>query len=182
MNTKPVTPWAITAFIALVLGALGALVFIFPAEGFNLGGDVKIRFYNIETITAEKPTYFNLDSLLVATAITDSIQRQLVSDTSTEVLGKVPVVKRDTIRAKQSTLENRIQPIQLPSGKSDMLHPLFKQLQPGNVRKSLIRILHYGDSQIEGDRITRNLRNRFQKRFGGSGPGLLPCFKPVSES
>lgn len=182
MNTKPIKPWEITAFIALVLGALGALVFIFPSEGFNLGGDVKIRFYNVETITAEKPTYFNLDSLLVATAITDSIQRKLVPDTSAEVVGKAPALKRDTLRAQQSLLESRIQPIQFPDNKDYMLHPLFKEWKSGNVRKSLIRILHYGDSQIEGDRITRNLRNRFQKRFGGSGPGLLPCFRPVSES
>lgn len=37
-----------------------------------------------------------------------------------------------------------------------------------------IRILHYGDSQIEGDRITAYLRNQLQETFGGSGIGLLP--------
>ena len=33
--------------------------------------------------------------------------------------------------------------------------------------------LHMGDSQVEGDRITSSLRERFQDRFGGSGPGLI---------
>ena len=34
--------------------------------------------------------------------------------------------------------------------------------------------MHYGDSQIEGDRITSFLRNRLQKKFGGMGVGLVP--------
>ncbi len=38
--------------------------------------------------------------------------------------------------------------------------------------KEVIRVLHFGDSQIEGDRITAYLREAFQNRFGGSGPGL----------
>lgn len=182
MKTQPVKPWIITVFIALVVGALGLLVMIFPTEGIDIGGNLKIRFYNTESIASEKPTYFNLDSLLVAAGITDSIQQQVLIDTPPIVAGELPIIERDTLRAQQSLLESRIQPIELPAGKNEMLYPLFKQLHSGNVGKSLIRILHYGDSQIEGDRITRNLRNRFQKRFGGSGPGLLPCFKPVSEN
>lgn len=41
-----------------------------------------------------------------------------------------------------------------------------------------IRILHYGDSQIEGDRITAYIREAFQNRFGGSGPGLTTVYDP----
>lgn len=37
-----------------------------------------------------------------------------------------------------------------------------------------IRIAHYGDSQIEGDRISYPLRKKMQKRFGGSGVGFVP--------
>lgn len=34
-------------------------------------------------------------------------------------------------------------------------------------------VLHYGDSQIEGDRITSELRYAFQQRWGGRGPGYV---------
>ena len=37
-------------------------------------------------------------------------------------------------------------------------------------------ILHYGDSQIEGDRFTSGLRDSLQTWYGGGGPGL---FLPV---
>lgn len=35
-----------------------------------------------------------------------------------------------------------------------------------------VNVLHYGDSQIEGDRISGIMRHAWQKRWGGSGPGL----------
>jgi hypothetical protein len=41
-----------------------------------------------------------------------------------------------------------------------------------------VRIMHYGDSQLEGDRITANFRNKLQVKFGGSGLGLRPAVQP----
>lgn len=37
-----------------------------------------------------------------------------------------------------------------------------------------VRIAHYGDSQIEGDRISGAIRNEMQKSFGGKGIGYVP--------
>lgn len=37
----------------------------------------------------------------------------------------------------------------------------------------LIRILHYGDSQIENDRISGSFRRYMQRAFGGAGRGLV---------
>lgn len=36
-----------------------------------------------------------------------------------------------------------------------------------------IRIAHYGDSGVEGDAITANIREDFQQKFGGKGVGFL---------
>ncbi|MDR1973740.1 MAG: GDSL-type esterase/lipase family protein [Bacteroidales bacterium] len=41
----------------------------------------------------------------------------------------------------------------------------------------LMRILHYGDSQIENDRITSSFRSLMQEAFGGNGHGVLPLFQ-----
>lgn len=38
-----------------------------------------------------------------------------------------------------------------------------------------VRIVHYGDSQLEEDRITGTIRERLQARFGGNGPGMMPA-------
>jgi hypothetical protein len=43
-----------------------------------------------------------------------------------------------------------------------------------------IRVVHYGDSQIEEDRITDILRERWQEQYGGGGVGLLPLHQTVA--
>jgi len=58
------------------------------------------------------------------------------------------------------------------SGKENF-RSFFEKLKTANSNK--IRILHYGDSQIEGDRVTSFLRQRLQTQFGGFGPGFIPA-------
>jgi lysophospholipase L1-like esterase len=49
---------------------------------------------------------------------------------------------------------------------------------------SVIRIAHYGDSQLEGDRMSCLMREEFHEKFGGSGVGYVPLkdLAPVSYS
>jgi len=42
-----------------------------------------------------------------------------------------------------------------------------------------LRIMYYGDSQIEGDRITSYLRRTLREGHGGTGPGLFLPLMPV---
>ncbi len=65
-------------------------------------------------------------------------------------------------------------------GKADTaLYALFRSLNGLSYQDTLIRVLHYGDSQLEGDRITSPLRQKLQARFGGCGVGLVPIFDPI---
>lgn len=59
-----------------------------------------------------------------------------------------------------------------PDGGEDALDRFFAALDSASTR--LVRVAHYGDSQIETDCITSTLRYRLQQRFGGMGPGLEP--------
>ena len=43
-----------------------------------------------------------------------------------------------------------------------------------------VRVLYYGDSQIEGDRITSWIRRYLRKDHGGTGPGLMLPVMPVT--
>lgn len=52
------------------------------------------------------------------------------------------------------------------------LNHFFNSLNHTN--DSLVRVVYYGDSQIEGDHITYKLRQSLQARFGGSGIGYMP--------
>ncbi len=66
------------------------------------------------------------------------------------------------------------QPLDYPGDDKSVLYPFFHDLAESLESKQGIHILHYGDSQLEGDRITDYLRSRFQTEFGGYGPGILP--------
>lgn len=74
--------------------------------------------------------------------------------------------------------------IQYPSHDKKILHPFFAQLDSlkDSTSKKSIRVMHYGDSQIEGDRISGYLRDRLQELFGGSGAGLVPAVQPIAAS
>lgn len=41
-------------------------------------------------------------------------------------------------------------------------------------KSAVVRIAHWGDSQIEGGRLTKEIRSYFQKLFGGRGIGFIP--------
>lgn len=43
----------------------------------------------------------------------------------------------------------------------------------------VVRVMHYGDSQIEEDRMTAQIRQQLQDRFGGRGAGLMPLAQTI---
>jgi len=79
----------------------------------------------------------------------------------------------DTIRASEAELLKNIHQIEFPDSNKTELYSFFDKLSASRNSKKPIRIMHYGDSQIEGDRITSLLRNNLQTQFGGSGVGLI---------
>ena len=58
-------------------------------------------------------------------------------------------------------------------------NPLQGFLDSLRFSKRQVRIIYYGDSQIEGDRITSYLRQTLRKGHGGTGPGLFLPLMPV---
>ncbi|MFM7730082.1 MAG: hypothetical protein ACKO6L_03505, partial [Flavobacteriales bacterium] len=54
------------------------------------------------------------------------------------------------------------------------LDAFFGALESTFGQERVVRACHYGDSQIEGDRMTYTLRELFQERFGGIGNGFIP--------
>lgn len=87
----------------------------------------------------------------------------------------IHTIPKDTTTILQdSVLKAQVVPLRY---RADSLrpHPLAKLYNAlNNADYGQVRIMHYGDSQIEGDRITSYLRNHLQEAFGGSGIGLLP--------
>lgn len=67
-------------------------------------------------------------------------------------------------------------PASLPQTKLAL--PLFyAALRHANTQP--VRVVHFGDSQIEEDRISMQLRHRLQEHFGGGGIGLIPMVQTI---
>jgi len=85
--------------------------------------------------------------------------------------------------ANVDSLKSAIHRIQFPEGQARLLYPYFRKLgkiASGQTRQT--RILHFGDSQIENNRMTALIRYRLQKHFGGSGIGLVQAIPLYSRS
>ena len=52
-------------------------------------------------------------------------------------------------------------------------------LRDSVARGGQVRIIYYGDSQLEGDRVTSMLRRELRKHGGGTGPGMFAPLMPV---
>lgn len=79
-------------------------------------------------------------------------------------------------------LKSKINWLEFPDSNRQSLKVFFEALRQKAYNKKQIRVLHYGDSQIEGDRITSYLRSRLQAKFGGGGIGLVHALPQSSQT
>ncbi len=155
-------------FFLSVYLLLFALALYFPEGGVKVSEKLQLRFFTAEDI-------FNRNRIEYAD-ITGIIERnELMTDTLLSGLTEENPRYFDTIRANADSLRKSISKIEFPGNDRSALFPVFRAMHDLENSGELIRILHYGDSQIEGDRITSYIRNRLQRRFGGYGVGLVPA-------
>jgi alginate O-acetyltransferase complex protein AlgI len=67
----------------------------------------------------------------------------------------------------------------LITAESDTTDPMAAFLDSLSGSNGQVRIMYYGDSQVEGDRITYYLRQLLREGRGGTGPGLFLPVMPV---
>ncbi len=94
------------------------------------------------------------------------------------VARSLPATRRPVRLPDIPTADALTQPLELPQDHSlDAFFEALKNLRRG---EGAVRIAYFGDSIVEGDLITQDLRARFQKIFGGSGAGYLPIASEVA--
>ncbi len=181
-------------FLIIVFIVLSLLSLVIPAEGIQIGNSFKLRFPDINNIIKPKSHEQADISDILAYHQSDIVEdiKNIVSDSITSLKDSITNIadttnlslKQDSTIIKDSTRTDKplIQPgkirqhLEYPENDKKILYPFFNHLNNLKSSGELIRILHYGDSQIEGDRITSYIRNELQKQFGGSGIGM---FAPV---
>ncbi|MCQ2285447.1 MAG: GDSL-type esterase/lipase family protein [Bacteroidales bacterium] len=152
-------------FILLVIAALTVIAFVFPKEGIRIGS-LTLRFPSVEQILVRENSAEN-DSLKIAEIA--AIQER---DSLLHTL-------QDTLDFYHNVVTLEEGRFYFPNDDPHFFAELYSTLKSAKSQKRIVRIMHYGDSQIEMDRISANLREFFQDRFGGGGPGLLPAIQTI---
>ncbi len=163
-------PSQILFFVMSVMLILLILSAVFPKNGIEINDQIKLKFISFESIFKEDSLeYADISGILENT---EAIEPERVADTdSVQPL----VVAFDTVRANSDSLRRITHLIEFSSGSKTAFYSFFERIRSLSNKRELVRILHYGDSQIETDRITSYVRYRLQKTFGGSGPGMVPA-------
>lgn len=164
------TPLRILLFLAICFGIMGLIALVFPEKGITLGNGVTIKYPALASI-------FQSDTTTKAD-ISNIVKMEVVEDTA--VAEEVRVIDSSKYHGLVK-LDTGITYIPLEYTDAKVLDAFFQSLVIANADGPTCRIMHYGDSQIEVDRITGYLRSRLQGQFGGSGPGLLNIM-PVAEA
>jgi lysophospholipase L1-like esterase len=166
------SPIRVLGFVAAVLALLALIGQVLPEQGLDLGV-VAVRMPKAqELLFSPKQERVDISEILAIEADSTAADTLAVEALAEPLAVDSPRKPIAFDASKLAPLEDRIR-FHFPAQGASVLHPFFKALQGAYAAKEPIRILHYGDSQIEGDRITAYVRNKLQTQFGGSGPGLV---------
>lgn len=166
-------PLNVLFFILLTCIFLLPIVYFAPPDGYLLFGQ-RIKFLTWEKLLAPKSQEKkNIDFLLDVDVSDINDSTFIVQNDSIQTELGLPSKSRVLTVASKTHLE------QGEKSKNN-LNAFFEQLKNTAVKKTKISIFHYGDSQIEGDRMTAFIRQRLQSQFGGAGPGLIPAINVYS--
>ena len=170
VKLKDIKSYQVTAFIISVTLILCAVVVFIPEQGLKIGG-VNIKFLTEEEFwhpteqeKADVDDVAKIDTTMSDQPIEDfSIKHENGSngDMGAPNGGAITEETSTEFLMSETGIEN--------------LHKFFVTLNSAALNKKKISILHYGDSQIEGDRMTGYIRQKIQTQFGGNGPGLIPA-------
>lgn len=137
------------------------------------GRSERVRVPSIESFLPEFPSQAVPDSLLA--------DNDLSVDTFFSVADTLPIDSVEHVgQVEVDSVPANPVPVELPKAlpQTKLSLPLFYAALSKASGQS-VRVVHFGDSQIEEDRISMIIRRRLQDRFGGGGIGLIPMVQTI---
>jgi lysophospholipase L1-like esterase len=172
-------------FLLAVFAGFRVLSEFFPAEGIVISDKFTLRFPQPGSFFSngkkEKPDISKFIARADSAEKADSLAKIKLD-------AILALHKKDSLNKKgkhlsvtvDSGVHKLVTTIQFKEGKKGALDKFFNSLKFFREENRSVRILHYGDSQIEGDRVSDYLRLKLQNQFGGEGPGFISAM-PVAQ-
>ena len=153
-------PGKVLSFIAGVFALMGVAWVVWPSGGIPVFGKT-LRFASLEGMLA------------------DANEKKVDVDAVLDAVGESFVMKEDTLSFYRDFFLDNPNRIYLPGDDYTFCDGVFREFEQARKRGTTLRVAHYGDSQIEMDRISSDLRDALQERFGGIGTGMFPALSNV---
>ncbi|TAD99749.1 MAG: hypothetical protein EAZ97_07830 [Bacteroidetes bacterium] len=163
-----------TLLLLFYIACLTSVIMIFSQGEMKITEDLSLNVFTFKDLGFQNEEKQGAD-------ISEIMRLQNRLDSLNKITEQNP--KKENKVLPDSTLTERIEPVvdpKYPIEFDDQHFPLdnfFESLKNIPSDKELIRMVHYGDSQIEGDRVSSYLRSRMQARFGGCGVGIVPLLE-----
>ena len=165
-------PRHIAYIIWTVIALLGAICVIVPKDGWHIGS-FDLRFPTLaEALDMDaEPTPLPLDTI-------EQLEPDTLSTVRDTIVPLDTTTNHDTVVKEVRPVTPTAEPIRTQQADTRAHLALFYQALD-SAHTMPVRVVHYGDSQIEEDRITNILRERWQKKYGGGGVGLIPLHQTI---
>ena len=164
---KEYRPINVLFFLLFTCLLLIPVVFFAPKDGYTILG------FNVRFLTWEKlinpVIQEHKDLSFLANVNVNDIEDHEFINTKDSLSSSLGMPSKKGVLAVSSQTQ-----IHMNSESKRTLFEFFEELSKATKKRNKINVCHYGDSQIEGDRMTAFIRQRLQTQFGGAGPGLIP--------
>ncbi|PWJ43137.1 GDSL-type esterase/lipase family protein [Sediminitomix flava] len=172
LNNSPLRILLLLVYVGLMVGAV---LIVSPGE-IPLGGELSLRIPTTKDVLPKE--WLEEENFQKAQETQLASQEDLeVDSVAAEASAKTTEVKKPVKKKLKVSWKPGSIALEYPANNKEALANFFNALQKVEEKGSHIRVMHFGDSQLEGDRMTERLRRRFQNQFGGHGIGYIPMIE-----
>ena len=166
------SPLKVLLSIISLFALLGFIAIIYPSDGIHVG-DSTLR-------------YPKLTEIFVKQAPLDSLSDTVTADPEEAIREMMEATKRkefaafsDSLKFYEDFFEKGRTRFDLPNNDATWFDRFFLHMELAALDSNVVHVVHYGDSQLEEDRISATIREDLQDEFGGAGPGMMPAIMTV---
>ena len=154
---------------------LGVVAVIYPDGGIHIG-EYTLRYPKLTDIF-EKAPQASGDSLADSTQQVDP--EEAIREMMEATKRKEFAAYSDSLKFYEDFFKKGKTRFDLPNNDPTWFDRFFLHLELAALDSNVVHIVHYGDSQLEEDRISATIREDLQDEFGGAGPGMMPAIMTV---
>ena len=165
------TPFKSFLSILSLFVVLGLMAWLYPASGITIA-DTTFRFPALTDIFEKKDPAKADEATDLAV---ENDPQKAIEEMMAATQAKEFAEFSDSLKFYEDFFKNGRTRFDVPGDDPTWFDRFFLHLELAKIDSNVVHIMHYGDSQLEEDRISATIREALQAEFGGGGPGMLPA-------